>query len=175
MNLPYQTDRALVLRLIGDVEQEKWFSNPFRYLIQNWEKRGEALVNAACETIGAIATRHSVDDLRIAYDVVMDMRIASGVGHGERPTADDGMWEIIDTVLTLLTIGLGERFIKELFYKQLNYAQELHGFSPEKKRMALAATVCSIADIAEAEYREHDRKIEELINAEVKDHEAAHS
>jgi hypothetical protein len=169
MNLPVTADRGLVLRLISDVEQEKWFSNPFRYLIDKWDERGAALVGAACETLEVLVTKQTIEDLRIGYDVVMDMEIAAGVGHGRKPCAEDGMWEMLDTVLTLRTIGLEERFLKELFYKQFYHFQQEYEHAAEPKLSALTATICAMADVAESEYCEHDRKIEELLNAEVHD------
>jgi hypothetical protein len=169
MNLPVECERGLVLRLVSDVELEKWFGNPFKYLIESWDNRGAALVGAANETIGSFATRHMIEDLRIGYDVVMDMEIASGVCHGRRPSAEDGMWDVLDTVLTLRAIGLEERFIKQLFYKEYYHRAEVRQHEHDGRRKAYMETICAMADVASSEHREHERALEELVNAEVHD------
>ena len=170
MNLPVQMNKDLSFRLIQRIEERKFYGNPFSYVLTRPD--GENIVEAVCRTTPTIL-QPSVSllaDYKAAYDIYNELCDLAEISHREGRHVDGSpMHEVVDSVLTLLTIGLSVETISTLFRKEYEYQLEANLTRPSSKALAFALAIRACSDIANAEYREHDRRICEMDNAMVHD------
>ena len=113
--------RDVILRLMDDCHQDKWYGNPFQYLLDNWAtnkvggRSGAALVEAANETYDGTLTKAEVEDLAVAHDCWVNIHsIAVMDRHTDIPMDREDFLSLAKAVEAILAIGAGAGRAKEL-------------------------------------------------------------
>jgi hypothetical protein len=162
-------NEQVLLRLMNDVEQDKVFSNPFRYLLENWTQelgldeecpiapfevkgRGQQFLDAANETYLGYVTEGHIGDLAMVYDLWSEMSSLATFPLATRSERKEKFLEFAEPLMTILAIGVPEKQLQELFWS----LYEEHGYPK---------VVSRLAELASESEDEHEQKLRELDEA----------
>jgi hypothetical protein len=154
-------DTRVIDRLISDVRQDLSFGNPFRYLLGRWDCRGKALVEAACSTYNAVLSRVDVISLSNAWDIY-----DSSCPKDHANNVD--LVALAMVVDTLMSIGVSSVSIKGMFFLEYEFAREVTCLTEMQSYTCAFLQLRCAADDLKAE---HEQKLDELLNAEIREHE----
>lgn len=159
--------RKLLERLMIEVPQEKYYGNPFKFILENWDGRGKELVRRF-EHEQDIHPKEAVEPAKIAHDIWVNMMVSTCPGrHSEIVKNIEDFHFILKAVTRMYAMSVSERQIKDAYYHEVFRLKETRPVPSGIFQMTLGI----IDHISRDEQEKHDHVLQEQMDNDIKEHQ----